>query len=160
MQLQIFRIMKIHLTSCSYSSVENNNKKVQISLTTQSGQLESPETYVIKSLILKNHALICILNQLMDWKSGIVRFNHISDTSGEGKQRMLASCARVLLPDLWYQKCTHAWISTTTKRVAYLETCKIYYIIIWRLIFCKSELHVPNILELFKCPFLRLRQLK
>ena len=35
-------------------------------LTARSGELKGPETDVVESFIVKNHALICVFNQLMD----------------------------------------------------------------------------------------------
>ena len=48
------------------------NKTMTASLTAGGSELESPETDVIKSLIVKDHALISILNQLMNGQRRIV----------------------------------------------------------------------------------------
>jgi hypothetical protein len=45
-------------------------------LTARGGQLKSPEADVIEGFVIENHALISILNQLVDRKSGIVWLNH------------------------------------------------------------------------------------
>ncbi|KAL0926366.1 hypothetical protein M5K25_002588 [Dendrobium thyrsiflorum] len=44
-------------------------------LTTRSGQLQSTEADIIEGLIVKNHALISVLNQLVDRKSCIIGFD-------------------------------------------------------------------------------------
>jgi hypothetical protein len=47
-------------------------------LTAGSGQLQGTEANVIKSLIVKNHTLIGILNQLMDNEcSDVIGFNNL-----------------------------------------------------------------------------------
>jgi hypothetical protein len=51
------------------SSLKIKNKKsAEIVPLAGSGKLEYPETNVMRGLIAKNHALMCILNQLIDKK--------------------------------------------------------------------------------------------
>lgn len=45
-------------------------------LTARSGELQGSEADVIECLIVKNHTLISILNQLMDRECGVVGFNN------------------------------------------------------------------------------------
>ena len=45
-------------------------------LTARGGELESSETYVIEGFIIEDHALICILDKLVNREGGVVGFNH------------------------------------------------------------------------------------
>ena len=45
-------------------------------LTARCGELESSETYVIEGFIVEDHALICILDKLMNREGSIVGFNN------------------------------------------------------------------------------------
>jgi hypothetical protein len=40
-----------------------------------SSKLESSETDIVESFVVNDHALISILDQLMDRESGVIRFN-------------------------------------------------------------------------------------
>jgi hypothetical protein len=46
-------------------------------------EFESPEANIVQGLIVENHALICILNKLMNRESSVVRLNDgIRDLGG------------------------------------------------------------------------------
>lgn len=45
-------------------------------LTTWIGELESAETDIVEGFIVKNHALVGVLDQLVDGEGGVVRLNH------------------------------------------------------------------------------------
>jgi hypothetical protein len=55
--------------SCPLSSLKNKNKRRgKIVPLAGSGKLKYPETNVMHGLIAKNHALMCIVSQLIDKK--------------------------------------------------------------------------------------------
>ena len=40
-----------------------------------SGELEGSEADIVEGFVVNNHALVCVLDQLMDGESGVVRLN-------------------------------------------------------------------------------------
>ena len=105
--------------------IHHTRLKISNKLTAWCSQLKSPEADVIQSLIIQDHAFICILNKLVNRKGGIVRLNNcIWDLWwGEYWKREHHS-VRILLPNLWYQQGTHARTSSSTQRVADLKSCR------------------------------------
>jgi len=80
-----------------------------------SGQLQSSIADIIKSLVVDDHSLVGVLNQLMDRESAIVRFDYSVGhfrrrNNGEG----LHDSVRILLSDLGDQKSSHSGSSSTS----------------------------------------------
>lgn len=73
-------------------------------LTTWVCELESSKADIIEGLIVKDHALISIFNQLVDGESGIVGLNHcVRDLRGGKNREGHHHSIRVLFSDLRYQ---------------------------------------------------------
>merc|ERR1712144_116098 len=86
------------------------------------GQLESTEADVVQRLVVKAHALVSILDKLVDRKGGIVWLHNCVGHFGrwhnrEGKHHTV----RVLLTDLGDQESSHTGARATSERVAELE---------------------------------------
>merc|ERR1712028_301743 len=87
------------------------------------GQLEGTEADIVQGLVIEDHALIGVLDKLVDGQSGVVRLNHgvrhlRGGDDGEGHHHAVG----VLLADLGDKKCSHTGTGTATKRVGDLET--------------------------------------
>merc|ERR1711912_88149 len=83
------------------------------------GELECTEADVVKGLVVKAHALVGVLDQLVDREGGVVWLDnsvgHLRRWhDGEGEHHTV----RVLLADLGDQESSHTGASTTTERVA------------------------------------------
>jgi hypothetical protein len=90
---------------------------------TRVGELESAEANVIQSLVVNAESSITVFNQLVDRENSVIRFNDSVGNLGGGNNRVSAEhTIRVLLTNLGEQKRTETGTSTTTKRVAELET--------------------------------------
>merc|ERR1712178_220777 len=86
------------------------------------GELECTEANVVQSLVVKAHALVGILNKLVNRESCIVWLDnsvrHLRGRhDGEGEHHTVW----VLLADLGDEQSSHTSTSTTTERVAELE---------------------------------------
>jgi len=86
------------------------------------GQLEGTEADVVQGLVVKAHALVGILDKLVNRKCGVVWLDNGVGHLGrwhdrEGEHHAVG----VLLADLGDQKCTHTGASTTSEGVAELE---------------------------------------
>lgn len=76
-------------------------EEINIELTTWVCQLESSKADIIEGLIVKDHALIGIFNQLVDGESGIVGLNHcVRDLRGGKDREGHHHSIRVLFSDL------------------------------------------------------------
>merc|ERR1712139_584039 len=89
------------------------------------GELEGTEADVVQSLVVKAHALISVLNQLVDGEGSVVRLHHGVGHlrgwhDGEGEHHAVG----VLLADLGDQESSHTSTRTTTEGVAELEALK------------------------------------
>jgi hypothetical protein len=85
-------------------------------------KLESMLANVVESFVVDTEGLVGVLNQLMNGKSGIVRFdNGIRNLGGRDNRESSHHSVRVLFADLGNQESTHTGTSTTTKRVGDLE---------------------------------------
>jgi hypothetical protein len=87
------------------------------------GELEGTEADVVKGLVIEDHALIGVLNELMHGEGGVVGLNdgvgHLGGgDDGEGAHHAVG----VLLTDLGDQEGAHAGTGSTTEGVADLET--------------------------------------
>jgi hypothetical protein len=86
------------------------------------GELEGTEADVVQGLVVKAHALISVLDQLVHGQSGVVRLDHSIRHlwrwhDGEGKHHTVW----VLLTNLGDEEGSHTSTCTTTERVAELE---------------------------------------
>ena len=86
------------------------------------GELEGTEANIVQGLVVEAHALVGILDQLVDREGGIVRLDHSVGHlrrwhDREGQHHTIW----VFLADLGDEKCTHTSTSTTTEGVAQLE---------------------------------------
>ncbi len=92
--------------------------------TCRSNELKSSEANVIQGLIVENHALVRVLDQLMHGKRRIVRLHDGIRHFGRRKYREgHHHPVRILLPDLGDQQCPHAGPSSPSQRMADLKTC-------------------------------------
>jgi len=87
------------------------------------GELEGAEADIVEGFVIKNHTFIGVFNELMDGESGVVGLNnsvgHLGGgDDGEGEHHAV----RVFLADLGDEESTHSGTSTTSERVADLET--------------------------------------
>jgi hypothetical protein len=95
-------------------------------LTAWGCELEGAEANVVKSFIIKNHALVCILNELVDRQGCIVRLNDgIGDLRGREDGESEHHSIWVFLPDLRNQKGPHSRSSPSTQRMTHLKSCRI-----------------------------------
>ena len=70
-------------------------------LTAGGGELEGVEADIIKGLVVEYHALISILNELVDGKGGVVRLNYnVEDLGGREDREVEHHMVRILLPYL------------------------------------------------------------
>merc|ERR1711918_297995 len=86
------------------------------------GELEGTEADVVQGLVVKAHALVGVLDQLVDGEGSVVRLDdsvgHLWRWhDGEGEHHAVG----VLLADLRDQECSHTSTSTATEGVAELE---------------------------------------
>merc|ERR1711861_9076 len=86
------------------------------------GELEGAEADVVQGLVVKAHALVGVLDKLVDGEGGVVRLDnsvgHLGGRhNGEGKHHAVG----VLLADLGDQESSHTGTSTATEGVAELE---------------------------------------
>jgi hypothetical protein len=73
------------------------------------GQLQSSETDVVKGFVVNYHALISILNQLMDRKSSVVGLNNSVGDLGRGNDRKsLHDSVWIFFSDFRNEEGTHS----------------------------------------------------
>merc|ERR1719267_137071 len=89
------------------------------------GELEGTEADVVQGLVVKTHALVGVLDELVDREGGVVRLDnsvgHLRGWhDGEGEHHTVG----VLLADLGDQESSHTSTRTTTEGVAELEALK------------------------------------
>jgi hypothetical protein len=102
----------------------SRHKMVKISVS-GGGKLKSSEADIVQGLVIKGEALIGVLNELMDGKSGVVRLHDGIGHLGGGDDRVgRHDSVGVLLTDLRDQKGSHTGSSTTTHGVGHLESLK------------------------------------
>ena len=86
------------------------------------GELEGSEADVVEGLVVNDHALVGVFDQLMDGQSGVVGLNDSIRHLGGGDDREgLHDSVGVLLSDLGDQEGSHTRSSSTTERVGDLE---------------------------------------
>jgi hypothetical protein len=100
----------------------NGDEMVQITIG-GGGKLKSPEADIIESFVIDDHALIGVLNELMDGEGGVVWLNNgIGHLGGGEDGEGLHDSVGVFFSDLGDEEGTHSRTSTTTERVGDLET--------------------------------------
>lgn len=78
-------------------------------LTTRSGELESAEANVVEGFIVEHHALVSILDQLVNGERGVVRLDdRVGDLRGGEDGEGEHHAVRVLLPYLRDEQRAHA----------------------------------------------------
>jgi hypothetical protein len=87
-------------------------------------ELQCAEADVVESLVVEDHALVRVLNKLVNGERGVVRLHdsvrHLGRREdGEGQHHAV----RVLLPDLGDEQGAHAGARASSQRVADLEPC-------------------------------------
>merc|ERR1719329_2050720 len=86
-------------------------------------EFQCAEANVIQSLVVKQHAFIGILDQLVERQDSIVWLdNSVRDLWGWDDGKSLHDAVRVFLTNLGDEEGTHTRSSASTKRVAELET--------------------------------------
>jgi hypothetical protein len=89
------------------------------------GELQGAEADIVEGLVINDHDLIGVLDELMHGEGGVVGLNdgvrHLGGgEDGEGAHHAIG----VLLTDLGNEESTHTRTGTTTKRVGDLEALK------------------------------------
>ncbi len=86
------------------------------------GELESSEADIIQGLIIDDHALISVLDQLMDGEGGVVGLNDGVRHLGWGHNwEGLHDSVGVLFSEFWNEEGSHTWSCSTSQRVGDLE---------------------------------------
>jgi len=99
----------------------SSNQVVQVTIG-WGGELEGTETDIVQSLVVQDHDLISVLDQLVDGESSIVwLYDGVRDFGGGEDREGLHDTVGVLLTDLGDQEGSHTGTSTTTKGMAELE---------------------------------------
>lgn len=89
------------------------------------GELEGSEADVIEGFVVNDHALVGVLDQLMDGQGGVVGLNDgVRDLGGGDDGESLHDSVGILFSDLGDQEGTHAGAGSTTEGVGDLETLK------------------------------------
>ena len=100
----------------------SGDQMVQITVS-GGGQFKGSEANIVKCLVIDDHAFICVFDQLMDWKSGIVGLNDsVRHLGGRHNWEGFHDSIRVLFSDLADKKCSHSWSSASSERVSDLES--------------------------------------
>mmetsp|Transcript_35215 Transcript_35215/g.52280 ORF Transcript_35215/g.52280 Transcript_35215/m.52280 type:complete len:402 (+) Transcript_35215:349-1554(+) len=87
------------------------------------GQLQGPEADVVQSLVVKQEALVSVLDKLVEGQHGVVGLNDSVGHLGAGNDAEgLHDPVGVLLTNLGDQQGSHAGASATAQGVAHLET--------------------------------------
>ena len=82
------------------------------------GELQGAEANIVQGLVINNHNLIGVLDQLVHGQSGVVGLHNSVGHLGGGENGESAhNTVGILLTDLRDQKGTHTRASATTKRV-------------------------------------------
>merc|ERR1712228_728484 len=87
------------------------------------GELKSSEADIVEGFVIDDHALIGVLNELMDGEGGVVWLNNgIRDLGGWEDGESFHNSVGVFFSDLGDKESSHSRSSTTTERVGDLET--------------------------------------
>jgi len=88
-------------------------------------QLEGSEADIVEGLVIDDHALIGVLDELMDREGGVVGLDDgIGDLGGGEDGESLHDSVGVFFSDLGDEQGAHSRTSTTTERVGNLEALK------------------------------------
>nr|GMD73330.1 protein TUB21 [Ipomoea batatas] len=97
---QLHTSCSLHPTFAGLAQAQSRHEKYW-ELTAWSCKLEGSEADVIQGLVVENHALICILHELVDRQCGIVRFHDcVRNFGGWEDRESQHHPIRVLFPDL------------------------------------------------------------
>jgi len=100
----------------------SGHQMVEITIS-RGGELEGSETDIVKSLVVDDHTLVGVFDQLMDGEGGVVGLNDGVGHLGRGHNgEGLHDSVGVFFSHLGDEEGTHSGTSTTTKRVSDLET--------------------------------------
>jgi len=100
----------------------NGDEVVEVTVG-RSGELEGAEADIVKSLVVNDHDLISVLDELVNGEGGVVGLNDgVGDLGGGENREGHHHAVRVLLTDARDEKGTHTRTSTTTEGVGDLET--------------------------------------
>ena len=87
------------------------------------GELEGPEADIVEGLVVNDHALIGIFDELMHWEGGVVGLNDsVGDLGGGDHGEGLHDSVGVLLSDLGDEESSHSWASSSSEGVGDLES--------------------------------------
>ena len=87
------------------------------------GELQSPEADVIQGLVIEDHALVGVLNQLVDGQRGVVRlYDRVGHLRGRNNREGHHHTIGVFLAHLAHEQGAHARPGAATKGVAKLES--------------------------------------
>ena len=123
-----FSQIRIQLTWESQTTSNSRHsswyKMVQISVS-RSCELKSSKANIVKSLVINNHAQICIFNQLMDRKSSIIRLNNcIRYLRRWHDWKSLHYSIRIFLSYFRNKQSSHSTSGSSSKRVSNLKPLK------------------------------------
>ena len=107
--------------AASDSGHSSGNEMVEISVS-GGGQLEGSETDIVEGLVINDHALVGVFDQLMDGEGGVVGFHDsVGHLRGGHDGESLHNSVWVFLSDLRDEEGSHTRSSTTTEGVGDLE---------------------------------------
>jgi hypothetical protein len=89
------------------------------------GQFQGSEADIVQGFVIDTHALIGILDQLMDRESGVVWLNDgVGDLWGWDDRESFHNSIWVFFSDLGDQESSHSGSSASSQRVGDLESLK------------------------------------
>jgi len=89
------------------------------------GELQGSEANVVQSFVINNHNFICVFDELMDGKGGVVRFdNGVRDLWGWEHGERAHHSVWVFLADLGDEKSSHTGSGSSSEGVGDLESLK------------------------------------
>jgi hypothetical protein len=87
------------------------------------GELEGSEADIVEGLVINDHALISVLDQLMDGEGGIVGFNDsVGHLGGRHNGEGLHDSVGIFFSDLGDEEGSHSGSGSTTEGVSDLES--------------------------------------
>ena len=120
--------IRVELTgeSKAASNSRHGGRDQMVKITISGGsELEGSEANVIKGFVIDDHALIGVLDQLMDGEGGVVGLDDgVRDLGGGDNGEGFHNSVRIFFSDLGDEEGTHSRSSSTTQRVSDLETLK------------------------------------
>jgi len=108
--------------AAGYSRHDGRDEVVEVTKS-GSGEFEGAEANIVQSLVIEHHALVGVLDKLVNGKGGVVRFHNCVRHLGRWDHGKCEHHAIwVLFADLRDQQGSHTGAGSATKRVADLET--------------------------------------